>query len=48
MTQQERFEHFHASHPEVYAEITRLARSAKLLGFNHFGIRTQGDQGSAY
>ena len=34
---QERFEAFHAAHPEVYAELVRLAREAR--GCRRLGVR---------
>lgn len=34
------FQTFHQNHPEVYAELVRLAREARSAGYTHFGIRT--------
>ena len=36
---QERFEAFHAAHPEVYMELARLAREARSRGVRRLGIR---------
>lgn len=36
---EERFAAFHARHPEVYAELVRLARQAQAAGRRHIGIR---------
>ncbi len=36
---QERFEDFHARHPEVYGAVVRFAREVKQRGFKKFGIR---------
>lgn len=33
------FDEFHASNPEVYAELVKLARQVKTAGFKKFGIR---------
>jgi hypothetical protein len=37
-TIQERFEKFHAHHPDVYAGLCALARKAKARGHKTFGI----------
>lgn len=37
-TIQEQFEDFHAAHPDLYAEIVRLARVVKAAGFSKVGI----------
>lgn len=36
----ERFERFHAEHPEVYAKLAELALEARRKGFAHYGIRS--------
>jgi hypothetical protein len=38
MTIQQRFEEFHAEHPEVYDKLCELARAVKARGFNQMGI----------
>lgn len=35
----ERFEKFHAEHPEVYAKLVQLARDARSSGLRHYGMR---------
>lgn len=42
-TIQERFEQYHAAHPEVYAEFVRLARLAKAKGHAHIGMKMLGE-----
>lgn len=39
-TIQDRFEAFHARHPEVYAYLVRLCYEIKAEGVERFGIRT--------
>jgi hypothetical protein len=40
MTHEQRFQQFHQQHPEVYAELVRMAREARAAGFNRFGMPT--------
>lgn len=58
-TIQERFEAYHAAHPEVYAHLLHLAVNLRRRGWKHYGIRTlwetmrhnfdvQRDEGEAY
>lgn len=37
-TIQERFERFHASHPEIYTALCQFARKAKARGHKQYGI----------
>lgn len=39
VTRAERFAEFHARNPQVYAELVRLAREAKVAGLKHLGVR---------
>lgn len=34
------FDRFHAEHPEVYAELVRIARRLREQGWERFGIKT--------
>ncbi len=38
-TIEDRFREFHAAHPQVYAELVRLAREAKARGRRRIGIK---------
>ena len=39
LTRQERFEVFHAKHPEVYALLVRLTRDVKRRGYSRYSMK---------